>query len=73
RRFWLDTRHHGVNHMHTTSPPQTPQSGRRLSPEFLRDVSRGSMTGFGAGLVVCFFSRVIAMLAGATILTLHVS
>ncbi|KAJ3499640.1 hypothetical protein NLG97_g176 [Lecanicillium saksenae] len=36
----------------------------RLSPQIIEQLSRGSIFGFGAGLVIAFFSRTLVFLGG---------
>ncbi|KAH6671635.1 FUN14 family protein [Plectosphaerella plurivora] len=59
-----------------------PDSGGRAAPasrylsppnaNFVKDVSQGSIYGFGCGLVVGFFSQALTLLAGLTMFTLHI-
>ncbi|KAH0426880.1 FUN14 family protein [Colletotrichum camelliae] len=58
-----------------TSPAQRLRSQPRggLSPEAMRQLSSGSMFGFGAGLLVGFLSHTLVLLAGLTIFTFYLA
>lgn len=69
RAHWL-----GLTVMPDSGRHATPAS-RYLSPpnaDFVKDVSQGSIYGFGCGLVVGFFSQALTLVAGLTMFTLHV-
>ncbi|KAF4120258.1 histone H3 [Geosmithia morbida] len=59
------------------APPSTvaqPQPRRSLmSPQAVRQISKGSFTGFTAGLVVAIFSRTLASLGGLVALAIYVA
>ncbi|KAM3487855.1 hypothetical protein NHJ13051_008584 [Beauveria bassiana] len=42
---------------------ENPPTGR-LSPRIIEQLSRGSIFGFGAGVVIAFFSRTLVFLGG---------
>ncbi|KAF7561897.1 hypothetical protein G7046_g2237 [Stylonectria norvegica] len=44
-----------------------------VTPDTVRQVSSGSIVGFGAGLLVALFSKTIAMLGGLVAFSMHVS
>ncbi|KAF0316307.1 FUN14 family protein [Colletotrichum asianum] len=63
------------DHAQKTSPAQRvrrqPRGG--LSPEAMRQLSSGSMFGFGAGLLVGFLSHTLVLLAGLAIFAFYLA
>ncbi|CAM1510301.1 Fc.00g006360.m01.CDS01 [Cosmosporella sp. VM-42] len=58
-----------------SSPParQRSSSSWEPSPETVRQVSGGSLAGFGTGLVVAIFSRTLAILGSLLALSIHIA
>ncbi|KAM5353751.1 hypothetical protein ACJ41O_000401 [Fusarium nematophilum] len=57
----------------TGQPHQRRRPSFDVSPETVRQVSSGSVTGFGVGVVVALFSRTLALLSGLIALSIHVA
>ncbi|KAF4467575.1 fun14 family [Fusarium albosuccineum] len=57
----------------TGPPPRRRQPSLDVSPDTVRQLSSGSVTGFGVGVVVALFSRTLALLSGLIALSLHIA
>ncbi|KAF4993858.1 hypothetical protein FGRMN_6189 [Fusarium graminum] len=55
-----------------TGPPRRNRS-LDVSPDTVRQLSSGSIAGFGVGVVVALFSRTLALLAGLVAFSMHVA
>ncbi|EGY15440.1 uncharacterized protein VDAG_06604 [Verticillium dahliae VdLs.17] len=73
RAFRLDSQNKLTTSSNNKRTPPSHSTRGTLNADFVRDCSRGSMAGFGAGLVVGFFSQAIVFVSGLAMLTLHVS
>ncbi|KAG8676723.1 hypothetical protein FPOAC2_02830 [Fusarium poae] len=55
-----------------TGPPRRNRSFD-VSPDTVRQLSSGSIAGFGVGVVVALFSRTLAFLAGVIAFSIHLA
>ncbi|KAM0550764.1 hypothetical protein ACHAPJ_008627 [Fusarium lateritium] len=55
-----------------TGPPHRRRS-LDVSPDTVRQLSSGSIAGFGVGVVVALFSRTLAFLTGLVAFSIHVA
>ncbi|KAF4972623.1 hypothetical protein FZEAL_9566 [Fusarium zealandicum] len=56
-----------------TGPPRRRQPSLDVSPNTVRQISSGSVAGFGVGVVVALFSRTLAILSGLVALSIHIA
>lgn len=57
-----------------TGPPQRRyRSSFDVSPEIVKQVSRGSITGFGVGVLVALFSKTLTFFGGLFALSIHIA
>lgn len=56
-----------------TGPPRRRQPSLDISPDTVRQLSSGSVAGFGVGVLVGLFSKTLALLTGLVALSIHVS
>ncbi|TDZ18326.1 hypothetical protein Cob_v008747 [Colletotrichum orbiculare MAFF 240422] len=63
------------NHTLATSPAHQihPRSRRGLSPEAIQQLSTGSVSGLGAGLLVGLLSHALFFVAGMAVFTIYIS
>ncbi|KAL7929460.1 hypothetical protein V8C35DRAFT_315309 [Trichoderma chlorosporum] len=57
----------------TTSQPAAKPSESLLSPRIIRQISAGSIVGFGTGLLVSLFSRTLVFIGGAMAAFYHLA
>ncbi|KAJ4175105.1 hypothetical protein NW754_005524 [Fusarium falciforme] len=56
-----------------TGPPRRRQPSLDISPDTVRQLSSGSVAGFGVGVLVGLFSKTLALLTGLVALSIHIA